>query len=328
MKNRYPFLFSFFILSVLLTGCSFNPPIVNQQSGTLYLSSGQGDNRISRYTPFFLIHDSQFSHNLVGKVSARFNSSGKEEIFIDTRHPTLYYGVDTFATNRDRYTNYIYRIHFPEVPFSLFPFHLTSGSNPGLIIVVTVGSDNKPVLVTTVHTCGCYLAILPTSHLSKDAFPKEWKNQPLEVYGERLQPLLKFGKLIEPALIVTVRPGIHRIMAVNMVEKNSLLSPAFHRRQFDMALLSDLEKLPLGNTTTSFFYKGGILDGHVKDSIKPWETLLMSLISLDFFVGSDKKYDYSFQTQNSFYTSLKPWNRTDSDMRDFKRFLTFWGWSL
>jgi hypothetical protein len=36
----------------------------------------------------------------------------------------------------------------------------------------------------------------------------------------------------------------------------------------------------------------------------------------------------SRETGNPFHTSLKPRNREASDMRDFPRFLTLWGWSL
>jgi len=252
----------------------------------------------------------------------------EEDIFIDINHPTLYYGTDSFDTEKDRYTNYIYRVHFPETPFSLIPFYLTSGSNPGLIIVVTVGSNLKPLLVTAVHTCGCYLAIIPTSFLSRNSYPECWDDKVLKVYGERLTPLLDFNSYSNPALFVSVRPDIHRVMKIELIEKSKLkTSPSSHKKMAS-ADLASLEAIPLNDTTTSFFHHGGIFDGHVKGSIKPWETLLMSLISLDIFVGSDKKYDLGFQTTNPFYTSLKPWNRTASDMRNFKRFLRFWGWRL
>jgi len=36
----------------------------------------------------------------------------------------------------------------------------------------------------------------------------------------------------------------------------------------------------------------------------------------------------NFATKNHLYTSLKPWNRTESDMWNFARFLEFWGWRL
>jgi hypothetical protein len=38
----------------------------------------------------------------------------------------------------------------------------------------------------------------------------------------------------------------------------------------------------------------------------------MTLISLDLFMSTDKAYADFAQTDNPFYTSLKPWRREDS----------------
>lgn len=40
-----------------------------------------------------------------------------------------------------------------------------------------------------------------------------------------------------------------------------------------------------------------------------WGGLFLGWLSLGFLVGSDNKYGDSRETGNSFYTSLKPWNR-------------------
>ena len=87
--------------------------------------------------------------------------------------------------------------------------------------------------------------------------------------------------------------------------------------------------LPLENgEVTSLYYDQWPLQGHVKGSIKPWESLLLSLVSLDFYVGMDKEYGDTAVSGNPFYTSLFPWNRRASDMNDFAGFLNFWGWRL
>ena len=74
--------------------------------------------------------------------------------------------------------------------------------------------------------------------------------------------------------------------------------------------------------------KNGLTEGFVKNSFKSWEALSLSLISLDFFVGTDKIYGDSRKTGTIFYTSLKPWYREESDMWHFDRFLRFNGWRL
>ena len=89
-----------------------------------------------------------------------------------------------------------------------------------------------------------------------------------------------------------------------------------------------LKALPLGEKTTSLYYKTGALKGYVKEAFKPWETLFLGPMSLDFLVGMDKVYGDRRLTGNPFYTSLKPWDRYGSDAGEFSGFLRFNGWRL
>ncbi len=84
----------------------------------------------------------------------------------------------------------------------------------------------------------------------------------------------------------------------------------------------------MNGETTSLYHKKGVLKGYVKGSIKIWESVFLSLLSMDFFIGTDKVYGDAKETGNHFYTSLKPWNRSASDMWNFGQFLEFWGWRL
>ena len=92
--------------------------------------------------------------------------------------------------------------------------------------------------------------------------------------------------------------------------------------------MEDLQSIPLGDSTISFFEKDGSRTGYVKGSYKPFERLLMSWWSFDLRVGEDKAYWPKEKTGAIFYTSLKYWAREDSDMRNFPRFLKYWGWNL
>ena len=126
-----------------------------------------------------------------------------------------------------------------------------------------------------------------------------------------------------------MRPSVHRVMDLEIVDAESLSrSQGFRAIQAPLEPMDDLENIPLNGETTNFFYDYGPQEGHVKGSLKFWETLLLSLVSWDFFVGADKVYGDNQKYHNPFYTSLKPWNRTASDMSNFSRFLEFWGWKL
>ena len=100
---------------------------------------------------------------------------------------------------------------------------------------------------------------------------------------------------------------------------------------FGLVILSacaDHEKIPIDGRTTSFYHQKGLLKGYVKGSVKPLESIFLSLLSLDFFMGTDKVYADSQEYGNPFYTSLKPWNRKASNIWNFAAFLEFWGWQL
>ncbi len=185
------------------------------------------------------------------------------------------------------------------------------------------------MLFTTVHACGCYLAIIPTTYLSDNSFPINWKEEPIKVYGEKLPWRLEYTDQDKPKILVHLRPGVHRVMNLEIIEEHDVKN----RRDFQkiispLAQMNELETIPIDGKTTSFYYKKGLLKGHVKGSIKLWESIFLSPISLDLFVGADKVYGDTKVTKNSFYTSLKPWNKNSSDMWNFTRFLKFWGWRL
>ena len=311
----------------LLWGCA-HQPLPEESRHWVYQVDGGGPAIVEKWAPGFVAYGHAEKFNRIGQPKVRLASDGDEEVFVDTDEPVIYYMERSFTTEKASYTNLVYRIHFPKVPFSLIPFNLTAGKNVGLLVVVTLDDRGRPVLVTSVGTCGCYKAIVPTEYLARDAFPACWKAEPLDIYGEHLPPILNFKGIPSPRILIYLRPGVHRVMDIKVLDARDLAAEPFLTIPMKAEAMERLERLPVDDGTTSFFYKGGLLKGHVKGSVKPWETLLMSLISLDLFVGSDKAYADTARTDNPFYTSLKPWRRQDSNMWDFARFLHYWGWRL
>jgi hypothetical protein len=283
------------------------------------------DDLMSIFAPVFVLPEWQKSYNRIGKVIAE-KSDGFEKIFIDPDRPIIYGDKFSFSTQSGRYTNLVYRVHFQKIPFSLIPFHFEAGSNVGQLVVVTLSEKHIPLLVTLVNTCGCYAVVLPTGALPVEAYPEDWVDRKQKVYGEILPASLpKYNA--GDALLVTVRPEIHRAMDVSIAKWKTIAEKEVVPGKL-MALQS-LKRLPLEDGgVTSFYYDTWPLRGHVKGSIKLWESLLLSLVSFDFYVGMDKEYGDTVLSGNPFYTSLKVWNRRVSDMNDFARFLHFLGWKL
>ncbi|MCP4665863.1 MAG: hypothetical protein GY849_05815, partial [Deltaproteobacteria bacterium] len=293
------FLFKLYAIAIILiaTGCAYSPKLIHDKPHTVYVVRGDKDDLLTRFAPAFLTYHHVKSYNRIGRPSALVDEKGGEQIYVDHHNPAVYAMMSRFSGRNGIYTNLIYRIHFSKVPFSIIPFHLTAGKNAGLLVVVTIDAHKRPLLVTTVGTCGCYVAVAPTTHLSVSAFPEDWRKEPLKVYGERLPPLLDFKGRKCPALLVHLRSAVHRVMHLEVVEEERLKDPETYAMiEAPLMPMEALEHIPINGGNTSFFYDRGLLKGHVKGSVKPWETLLMSLISLDLFVGADKVFGNSSST--------------------------------
>lgn len=317
----------FFALLAVM-GCAHSQRGMYEAAHTVYAAQS-GESLAARFAPVFLTYEYREAYNRLGKPSARFDEQGNEDLYVDDRSPVIYSMVREFSTRRGSYTNLIYRVHFPEIPFSLIPFHLSAGNNVGLLTIVTIDEKQRPILVTTVGTCGCYAVVIPTSHLPLDAYPEGWGSEPQRVFGERLPSLLDYRGIKMPRLVLHIRPALHRVMDLEITEEQRLRDPGLFRLQEASLLpMESLEKIPLSGGNTSFYYDSWPLKGHVKGAWKPWETLILGMPSFDFFVGMDKVYGDHRVTGNPFYTSLKPWNRTASDLWDFEGFLSFKGWRL
>jgi hypothetical protein len=316
------------LLLAALAGCAHRPPLLLDARPTAFVAAEDGS-LAARFAPVLVPQRFQPLHNRIGTPVARRDADGRVRVSVDPTRPTIYTQTESFVSRAGaHYTNLIYRIHFSEVPFSLLPFHVTAGANGGLLVVITLDDQEHPVLVSNVHTCGCYLAIIPTSRLGPDQLPEDWDGQEQQVFGEQLPGQLTWNNREQERLRIAYRDGTHRIMRVDLITDAAL------RLDHEIVTtpiepMAELTRLALEHDgTTSFYYESGRRRGYVKDSFKPWELLLMSWWTLDLRVGVDKEYGRAVQTGTVFYTSLKPWRRRDSDMGDFAAFLAYWGFRL
>ncbi|ALC16987.1 hypothetical protein DSOUD_2222 [Desulfuromonas soudanensis] len=316
---------TFFALLCSCTTVPVHPPLEN----VLAYVVPEDEQLLSRHAPVFVIDNFKEKYNRIGTPSAKITEDSEELVYVDPAKATVYTRVDRFETSKDAYTNLVYRIHFQKVPGGFIPFYLGKGRNTGLIVLVTLNSRNEPVLYTLVHTCGCYLAFVPTSYLPADRFPDYWENGRQSVYGESLPGLLDYEDLSPDGqkTIVLVREGSHRVMDIWFSDADSLQK--YHTDAMEMLPLGSLEMLLLeSDRTTSFYETCGPREGYVKGSEKIRERLLMSWWALDWRVGEDKKLGKDKNDGILFYTSLKPWAREESDLRDFVTFLRYWKWKL
>ncbi|MEW6519619.1 MAG: hypothetical protein AB1461_09415 [Thermodesulfobacteriota bacterium] len=292
----------------------------------------EGETLLDRFAPLFVLQTSGENHNRIGRPAARYarQESKEEEIFIDPAEAVIFAEQRTFSTAAGNYTNLIYRIHFESVPFNLIPFHVTAGKKTGLFVILTLDSSNQPLLVTTVHTCGCYCVITPTSYLPRRAYPDGWQFREVNLWGETLPARLDYADASgeKRKLLVFLRDGTHRVRHLQLMAAGEIAGN-FAPLPIRLDPMAALKAIPLEDgSVTSFFEESGWRNGFVKGSYKPWEMLLISWWALDLNVGCDKDYGDSLTSATTFHTSLKPWCRSQSDMRNFAGFLGFWGWEL
>lgn len=279
------------------------------------------------HSPAFIINQPEKQYNLIGTPSAQLKDQ-EPVVYVDPAQPTVYFESQTFSTNKNSYKNLIYRIHFSKVPFNFTELHLTTGKNPGILIIYTLDQEDRILLITTVHSCGCYLAFFPTDHLPQEAYPKDWPEQTQDVYGYTLPSLLDLDVQPESGKVFfTLESGNHRISNAEYAQVGQALHDT-HAILMKMAPLSTLYHLPMQDTAVSFFEERGSRKGYVKNNLKILERLLISWWAFDLRVGEDKAYGKDDNSAIPLYTSLKFWQRKSSDLKDFPGFLSYWGWGL
>lgn len=312
------------LIWLLVAGCAPGLP-EHPRADSLRAYVAENDTpHFSRHAPVFVVEEPGRSFNRIGTAAARI-AKGAEEVYVDPEQPTLYARKTSFRTARGSYTNLTYRVHFEKVPVS----HLGWGKNVGLLAIVTLNESGQPILFTTLHTCGCYLAFTPTSYLDEAAFPPDWERGRQKVYGESLPAYIDYGEGSPThfRLHLLLRKSTHRVMDLWLADGRT--PPGYQSVLAPVKPMKVLEGLGLPDGASTSFYdtEGGRRD-YVKNSQKPWERLFMSWWAFDWRVGEDKKLGRDREDGILFYTSLKPWARKASDLRNFPVFLQYWGWNL
>lgn len=318
----------FLLLSLLLAGCSGK--VVRP---FLYLSTPDSlpENIV---TPRFLVKEPHHPYNRIGTPASRTtvnNSKTSNEIIVFPDRATLYYDTEPFATESGSYVNYIFRVHFEKVPFG-FPLpNITAGKNPGILIIYTYSHQNELLLITTLHTCGCYLAFIPTDKLSKSVYPANWPEEYQWIYGHPLPTLLQLKNHGDRQhIIFTLESETHRIS--NITTTLSQNAPLQFMKIAPLSELYTIERLyedgRREKSDVSFFELAGPRKGYVKNNTKLLERLLIGWWAFDWRVGEDKAYGAGDDSGVRLYTSLKFWDRKKSDIKNFPVFLKYWGWKL
>jgi hypothetical protein len=314
-----------FFYPVFFTGCASPTKIPIDTSAYLV----QPPASIKKlHTPAFLIRKGEEKYNRIGMPAVRQTADRKTEIYVNPNKPAIFYETMEFSTNRARYRNLIYRVHFEKVPFGFGNFNFTTGNNPGILIIYTLNEEGKLILVTTLHTCGCFLTFFPTDEMDRELYPADWPEESQGSYGKTLPGHLEISpRHFSDQIVFTLESATHRIVDVTL-STDDFMKNSIETIAMDKLPMSKLYHLPFKDSTESFFEMDGPRNGYVRNNTKILERLLISWWAFDFHVGEDKAYGADDRSEAILYTSLKFWARKASDLKDFPRFLSYWGWKL
>ncbi len=267
----------------LIAGCAATDTPL-QEPVMAFIVEDDGS-RFTKHAPVFIVEAAAEEFNRIGTPEASLDEDGDERLAVNPHRPAIYVREIPFETEKAEYTNLVYRVHFERVP----AWNLTMGRNVGLFAIVTLDQQERPVLLTTVHTCGCYVAFVPTSYLPESSLPEDWCDQEQDAYGETLPCSIRLtdSSDADQRIVITLRDETHRVRDID-VRPVGALSGTMQTAPLPLRPMQDLENLSLNGETTSFFHTSGSRKGYVKGAEKPLEMLFVSWLAFDFRVGRDK----------------------------------------
>ncbi len=223
---------------VLLNGCA---SVAFEENLPRQAFVSFGTDEFSRHMPVIVSERPRHSYNRIGQPEI-VREAQRVALKVNPAIAVVYTERRAFETANGQYTNLVYRLHFEKVPFSLLPFNLTTGKNVGLLLVVTLNSEQQPVLVTTVHTCGCYLAMQPTNYLPTAAYPDSWNTYKQSVYGAVLPGLLKLDEANDEKVVIYLQDETHRVNHIDVLPLKSVRTQ-YAIQPLALRPMSDLDEL-------------------------------------------------------------------------------------
>jgi hypothetical protein len=282
--------------------------------------AGETEALLVRFAPAFVIEEGEAEWNRIGTPTLH-RRAGIERARVDPRRAALYAEARSERIGAREVWQLVYRIHFDQLA-PTWKYVASLHRNAGLLVLVTVDRASAEALaVSTVHTCGCWLAVVPTDALAPDALPRDWPAGRQEVHDESLParigvPVSTGGA--DERFVVHLASRSHRVRDV------VLARPGADARVLPLVPMDALRSLPVDGVpgaTGSFFHEAGFLRGHVKGAWAPLEGLTLGLLTLDPRLGMDRDFGDPEVTGARFSTALVPWRREETRLDRFGRAL-------
>lgn len=168
---------------------------------------------------------------------------------VDQAQPVVYQRLAYTRYQGQTLLQLVYSLWFPERPRTT-AVDLLSGQLDGVVVRVTLGPDGAPLLVDSIHACGCYHLFVTTPRVTPRPAPQagmEWAFVPATL------PALGLGQRV----VVRLASRSHYVVGVRPAAAGSGAATPY-------ALADDnaLRTLPAaGGGTRSAFWPSGIVPG-------------------------------------------------------------------
>lgn len=199
---------------------------------------------LAAHAPVFEI-EARGPYDAVGRPAWREDGA----IGVDTARPIVYQRLAHTLVQGRALLQLVYTLWFPERP-RRGPLDLLGGPLDGLIVRLTLGPDGRPLLLDTIHACGCYHLFFPAPGVTlKPGAPadEEWAFLPAPL------PRLAPGQRV----VVRVASATHYVLGLTAAA-SSVEGDARYARRPE----ADLQNLPRpGGGTRSLYGPDGLVPG-------------------------------------------------------------------
>ncbi len=187
------------------------------------LESAAAEALLAEHAPLFEI-EAEGAYDHFGMP--RWQASGV--IGVDTDTPVVYQRLAHTLVQGEPLVQLVYTVWFPERP-KRNALDLLGGVLDGLIVRITLAPDGRPLLVDTIHACGCYHLFFPAARLALRPDPpvdEEWAFVPATLPA--WQPGDRFA--------VRVASATHHVIGLTSVPSAAPDTTASYQRRTEAQL--------------------------------------------------------------------------------------------
>ncbi|HVJ60122.1 MAG TPA: hypothetical protein VM528_06125, partial [Burkholderiaceae bacterium] len=168
---------------------------------------------------------------------------------VDGARPVVYQRVAHTLVHGRPLLQLVYTLWFAQRP-KRSPFDLLGGTLDGVVVRLTLGTDGRPLMLDTMHACGCYHLFFPAPGVAlKPGAPadEEWAFVPTAL------PMLAPGQRV----VVRLESATHYVLGVSATASLTASDTRYARRPE-----SDLQRLPWpSGGTRSLYGPDGLVAG-------------------------------------------------------------------